>query len=543
VLDDPRTAVASGAALQGAVLSGVLDQHVLLDVTPLALGLLISPEPGVEEFSTLIPANTHIPVSERGSYTTTTDNQETVLLQIYSGDLRPGSKIGEFQLRDIAPAPAGEPQIEVTFSIDASCVLEVTAKDTLTGNQRSIKVADTTLLSPDEIAQMSDRRRTQLEREEERRRAAELRAELAALAGEAGRADAAPVLREFRARLAAHDPNVRPDPATERVLAEIYGPAATELETELLSMRAPLRDLTAKAREYLAADDADLAQGAHLHARLKDHLDRVRPGLAQVALWNAVLARLATVDADPLRRFRAHHAAGDHARALEALAELPEPPSDPADVRRRLHSLAETGAAEEYGRVLAGHAGPLGFTVLDPDAPEGFLRRAREALVKAPSGAGFLISDRLAVAARPDGPGGFDVETALGPRRVGHVFTPDSPLHVALLQLTEPLPVRPLRLGHAGLVRIGDAVRTPGPGGLLSGVVDAFEQFPEQGLTLYRMRLRVPPDGNGGPLFNEHGEVIGVLTGSASASGEAAFAVTVDTLAPLLTGAGFGAAP
>ncbi|MFC5744475.1 Hsp70 family protein [Actinomadura rugatobispora] len=550
VLADPRTAVAVGAAFQAAVLSGVHGRQVLIDVTPLALGLLVAPSPGEEEFSSLIEANTSIPTQRQGTYTTTRDDQDVVLIQIYNGDLRPASKIGEFQLGDIAPAPKGEPEIEVTFAIDSSCVLEVTARDRLTGNRNSIKVADTTLLSPGEIARMTERHRRQVEREARRRRLAELREELTALVGEARRGDAEPLFREFRGRLEGHRTSrARLDPGTERVLAEIYSPAATELETELLSARAPLLDLAAKAEEYLAgqagqderAEPADPAEGEHLRTRLADHLERVRPGLAKVTLWNSVLARVAALEADPLLRFRGHHAAGDHVRALEALAELDEPPAGPDDVRRHLHCLAETGAAAEYRRTLAANAERLGTAVLDPARPEEFLRRIGPALLRVPSGGGgFLISDRLVLTGRP-AQDGQAVETGTGvPLQVGHVFTPDSPhLNAALLQLAEPVPSPPLRLGHAKLVRIGDPVHIVSGGSLVSGVVDAFESFPEQDLNLYRVGLRVPPGSAGGPLLNEVGEVIGVLSAPAR-SERASFAITIDTLAPLLTSAGFG---
>jgi molecular chaperone DnaK len=547
VLADPRTAVATGAAFQAAVLSGVLKNQVLMDVTPLALGLLVAPGKGEQEFSPLVAADTHIPTKRHGTYTTTRDDQDVVLIQIYNGDLRPESKIGEFQLGDIPPAPAGEPEIEVTFAIDSSCVLEVTARDKLTGNRNSIKVADTTLLSPDDVTRMTERHEEQLEREAQRRQLAELRGELAELVEEGRRGDAEPLFKEFRQRLESHR-TVRADldPGTERVLREIYSPAATDLETELLSTRTPLLDLAAKAQEYLAGEEADLAEGRHLRERLGELLDRVRPGLAQVRLWNAVLARLATTEADPLRRFRGHHAAGDHARALEALAELAKPLTDPDDVRRRLHCLAGTGAADDYRRTLADNAELLGAAVLDPERPGEFLRRARSALVRMPSGgSGFLISDRLVVTTRLDGPAPseLDIETGTGgPRRVGHVFAPDSPhLNVVLLQLSEPVPTPPLMFGHATFVRIGDPVYAVGSSGesLVRGVVDAFESFPEQDLSLYRVGLRVPPGSIGGPLFNQLGEVVGVLTGPAR-SEEVAFAITTDNLAALLTGAGFG---
>ena len=540
--------MATGAVYQAAVLSGVLTENVLLDVTPLDLGLRVAPSEGQEEFSLLIGANTTIPTKRSDDFTTTRDNQDTVCIQIYNGDLRPESKIGEFLLGEIPPAPAGEPKIEVSFEIDASCVLTVTARDKLTGNQNSITITDTTLLSPDEIAQMAERHRAQHESQDRRRRLLELRDELAGLVDEARRGDARPRLQEFRRRLnGLRLRTAPPDPGTKRVLAEIYSPAATELETELLAIRGPLLDLVAKTDEYLADDETDLAEGLHLHARLSEQLDLLRPGLAQVALWNNVLARLATADADPLERFRAHHDNGDHARALAALAELPEPPTDPDDLRRKLHCLAKTGASAAYRRTYIDNAERLGAAVLDPARRGEFLQRIRPALVRVPDGrSGFLISDRLVITGQHPAPDqladGFDIETGDGPLRVGHVFTPDSPhLNVGMLQLSEPTTASPLPLGHTDLIRIGDQVHVTDPSRetLVSSVIDAFESFPEQNLRLYRMRLPVSRESGGGPLFNELGEVVGVLTVPARGS-ETTYAITLDSLATFLTGAGFG---
>ncbi|MFI0481502.1 Hsp70 family protein [Actinomadura sp. 9N215] len=543
VLADPRTAVATGAALQAAALSGVLKEHLLHDVTPIALGIKTSPEPGTEEFSTLIAANTKIPVSRNGMYTTTLDGQDAVRIEVFNGDLRPESKIGQFVL-DIPPAPAGTPEIEVTFAIDASCVLEVTAIDKRSGGRKSVKLRDTTLLSPDDISVLAERRRAQLEREARLREAAELQDELSRLVEEAGRAQPEALFREFRARLGDHRATrARLDEATERVLAEIYGPAPTELETELLGLRAPMLDLAAAARSYLGREEADLAEGRHLRTLLDDHLARLRSGLAQVRLWNTVLTRLADSATDPRRRFRSRHATGDYVRALEARADLPDRLDDAEDVRRWLHCLAETGAAEEYRRALTGNADLLGAVVLDATRTEEFLPRLRSALVQIGTGGGFLISDRLVITDRRrlGGRAAEDVQvrTQTGTHTVGHIFTPESPhLSTVVLQLTAPVEEPPLRLGHAKLVRIGDRVYAAAHQSLLPGVVDAFESFPEQNLNVFRTGHTLPPDAAGGPLLNDLGEAVGVLTGPPSRP-DVAFAITIDDLAPLLTGAGF----
>jgi molecular chaperone DnaK len=177
-------------------------------------------------------------------------------------------------------------------------------------------------------------------------------------------------------------------------------------------------------------------------------------------------------------------------------------------------------------------------------------------------GSGFLISDRLVVTSRhlladPAGSrrpaveaGQVSVGLAAGPAAVERVYLPDAPhADVAVLRLAAAAEAAPLRLGYPDLVRVGDPVRAAapapaggGPAGLLSGLVDRFETFPEQGLRLFRTGLQLEPRCSGGPLLNDVGEVIGVLTigqRAAGAASEGAFALTVDALNPLLAQAGF----
>ena len=139
----------------------------------------------------------------------------------------------------------------MVFSIDASCVLEVTAKDQKTGKRQSISIADTTLLSPDTIREMAERHQAYLAWEARQRESAGHHDELAKLCEEASRSVRTPD-RELRRLLRSHRaPRTRLDAGTERVLAELYGQGLADLETELLSLRGPLRDLTAKTERHL----------------------------------------------------------------------------------------------------------------------------------------------------------------------------------------------------------------------------------------------------------------------------------------------------
>src|SRR5262249_55662027 len=125
---------------------------------------------------------------------------------------------------------------------------------------------------------------------------------------------------------------------------------------------------------------------------------------ARLGAWNAVLVKLATAETDPLRRFLAHHEAGDHARALEALAELPTPLDHLPHVLKQLDCLARVGDADGYRRALSEHADRLQLLPIDRASPDLFLGRARPALARVQValadgrtavGGGFLVSDRL----------------------------------------------------------------------------------------------------------------------------------------------------
>jgi molecular chaperone DnaK len=169
---DPMECVASGAAIQAGVLSGEVSDIVLVDVTPLTLG--VETLGGVA--TSLIARNTPIPIKHTETFTTAADMQTSVTVHVYQGErpmARDNTSLGEFNLEGLPPAPRGVPKIDVTFDIDANGILNVTARDQATGREQSISISGSTRLSEDEKQRMVDEAERYAEDDAKRREQAE----------------------------------------------------------------------------------------------------------------------------------------------------------------------------------------------------------------------------------------------------------------------------------------------------------------------------------------------------------------------------------
>ena len=252
---NPDEVVAMGAAIQGGVLSGDVKDVVLLDVTPLSLG--IETMGGVN--TVLIERNTTIPTSKSQVFSTAADNQPAVDIHVLQGEREMAADnktLGRFQLTDIPAAPRGVPQIEVTFDIDKNGIVNVSAKDLGTGKEQSIKIEASSNLSDDDIDRMIKEAEENAESDKKRREEADLKNEADQLVFQSEK-----TLDEFGEKVT-EDEKSKVNDAKEALSKALENNDLDEIKTKKEALEQELQAVSMRVYQEMQQEQGDATQGA-----------------------------------------------------------------------------------------------------------------------------------------------------------------------------------------------------------------------------------------------------------------------------------------
>ncbi len=252
---NPDEVVAVGAAIQGGVLQGDVKDVLLLDVTPLSLG--IETMGGVS--TKLIERNTTIPTSKSETFSTAADNQPQVEIHVLQGEREMASdnkSLGRFILDGIAPAPRGVPQVEVTFSLDANGILNVTAKDKGTGKENSVTIQDSGNMSKEDIEKAQKEAEAHADEDKKKREAVDARNQL-----ENGIYQAEKMPDEYKDKISDDDKKIIEEAVTEaKKVKENTSADKDELEAAVKALNDKIMPIGAKMYEAASKDEAPVSE-------------------------------------------------------------------------------------------------------------------------------------------------------------------------------------------------------------------------------------------------------------------------------------------
>lgn len=559
---DPLTVVARGAVLQAASMIGDVQDVLLLDVTPFSLGIKCQTAPGEFKFDPVIPKHHTIPTAKTQQYTTTEDAQTEVSIEIFQGESsvpEQNFKVGQFILKGVPSTKAGVPKIDVKFEIDVNCLLTVTARDAVTGNQQSVTISDSHLLTPAQAASLQVKFQTSQAQQVLLARLKKLAADLNAKLDEIEKVDLSTLLTRLQTQIQSYEryrEQYAPTPLDEKKLFEIYHNRA-EWETKARLLLDQWGTLGRSVRIWLDAHqnlNRRSATTENLVQQLVDEGDlllrRTCDAEADTAEVSTTYQRwLNEVENLPLNHEGDSEALAQHflnlRRYSEALTQFQrmETPLSLAQAELGLEILARSRQREDYAAMLLEYANRLEVHCPDFERLNHSVRIYAASIVwiqvslgdASASGSGFAINPNHIATNRHvliDGstgdcvsPENLQVITDQGALQVLSIHLPSwGEDDVAILQVqSDSAPLTPLRLGFSELVEVGERIMTigfPAPEHegfqenlyCNTGLVNRIRQ--SQFCTERVLEVSIPLQGgiSGAPIFNQLGEIIGLLT-------------------------------
>ncbi|AFY37640.1 Heat shock protein 70 [[Leptolyngbya] sp. PCC 7376] len=559
---DPLTLVARGAALQAALLMGDVQEKILLDAVPFSLGIKCQETSGEFRFDSVIAKHTTIPTCKTKRYSTVEDDQTRVVIEIFQGESSvpdENFKIGEFILRGIPIAKASVPQIDVKFDIDVSCLLTVTARDASTGNQQSISITDSHLLTPAQATTLQTRFRQSQLYQESLADLETLAADLKAILNEVDKANLADISARFQDRIQTYEQyqeRYSPTVTDNNILLNIYGDRL-QLEDKTRLLLDQWGTLSRSIQLWLDQYDSmdwrstdievqvqhELATGKQLRQRTQDTKTDINRIVANYQKWLNTLENL------PINPQGNPEDLAQHFLRLqrypEALTQFQRltPPLLPNHIELGLELFAHTRQRDAYFELLSEHTETLGIHRPDFKNLNHTVRTHSSSIVwlkvdidgQTFHGSGFAIDSQHIATNRHvliDKKTGSCVPpekiTAIAKEEILSVISIHEPSwgmdDVVILRIqSNSTPLTPLRLGFSELVEVGELIMTigfPSPESgeftenlyCNTGLVNRVRS--SQFCTERILEVSIPLQGgiSGAPVLNQAGEVIGLLT-------------------------------